>query len=239
MKTHAFHHLSRSARRPLLAGVALLALCVAGARAQDNDDDGVLPGLPKAGAGSSTASSGGTSDEGVSGTLGLAGPQGLDLLDAREARLVFASLAGSLTLDDEADPQAAAFLSTAPYDFTLGEDMAAVQGAGQLVLQPGLSTALVAADEAVVSGAFLVLHEAGASLTEVLSGAEAAVMVIPVGDLPSVDLGVAQAAVSRHADVLAGLEVSVVQASVDLAGEFHLGAVRLDPAGAAIEVLID
>lgn len=239
MKTPDVHRLSHSARRPLLVALALLALCLSGARAQDQDDDGVLPGLPKSGAGSSTASSGGTSGESVSGTLGLAGPQGLDLLDPREARLVFACLAGPLMLDDEVDPQAAAFLAAAPYDFTLGEDTAVVQGTGQLVLQPGLSTALVAADEAVVSGAFLVLHGAGADLSAVLSGAEPAFLVIPVGDLPSVDLAVAQAAVSRHADVLAGLEVSVVQASVDSLGEMHLGAVRFDPVGSALEVLID
>lgn len=236
---HAFHRLSRPARRPLLAAVALLALCAAGARAQDNDDDGVLPGSPKPGSGTSSSAGGGSSGETSSGTLGLAGPQGLDLLDAREARLVFTSVAGPFAVDDEAEPQAAAFLAAAPYDFTWTDDFAAVQGSGALVLQPGLDVELVAAEEALVSGVFLVVHAAGAPLAGVLAGEVPVALLVPVGELPSLDLAQAQAAVSRHADVLAGLQVSVVQASLDAAGLLHLGAVRLDPAGSAIEVAID
>jgi hypothetical protein len=226
----------RNVLRTALAAAFVLALAAAPARAQDGDDDGVLP---KQNDGGSAGNTGGSSNDTAPGSLGLSGAPGSDVLDPARARLVFGAAQGPLMVDTQAAPGAATFAASGSIDVSIGDSTAEVQGDGQLLLQPGLTQWLAAAPDALARVALIVVHEAGADVAALLSGAEAPSLVLAVGDLPALDLAKAQAAIGRHEAQLPGLAVSVVFLSVDTAGQVHASAVTLDPAGGPVGVLID
>jgi len=99
-----------------------------------------------------------------------------------------------------------------------------MQGDGQLVLQDEMTISFQAAPEAVARGAYLVVTTADADLHGLLAGSVAPAYVLPVGDLPAVDLVKLQTLVTKHAGVLNGLKVSLVYLAVDGDGALHKAA---------------
>ncbi len=233
---HTMTKLTDTSLKTALAAALLLALAGAPARAQDGDDDGVLPVQNNGG---STDDTGGSSSSTAPGSLGLSGAAGSDTLDQAMAHLAFGAQQGLLLVDTEAAPEAATFVASGDFSFAIGDTTAEVQGDGQLVLQAGLTQQLVAAADSLARMALIVAHEAGADMAALLSGAQAPSLVLAVGDLPALDLAKAQAAVGRHEAQLPGLAVSVVFLSVDTAGQLHASAATLDPAGGPVGILID
>ena len=237
MFNHTMTSMTDKPWRVALATAFALALAGAPARAQDGDDDGVLP---KQGAGGGTSSNtDGSSSSSASGSLGLSGTPGADTLDPAKASLVFTADQGTLMVDTAAAPEAATFVASGSFDFTIGDTSAEVQGHGQLLPQPGLTAQLLAAPDALGRVALLVVHDAQADLAALLSGAQAPGLVLSVGDLPVLDLAKAQNSVSHYEAQLPGLAVSVVFLSVDADGQVHASGARLDPAGGPIEIAID
>jgi hypothetical protein len=223
---------SRTPWRGALVAVTALALLAARAPAQDNDQDGVLP---KHG-----SSSGGSEDMYAPGVVGLDGSQlGIDQLSATQAHLVFTSVSGSTVLDTAATPEQATFLPEGPIDYSLTEESVLLQGDGQLVLQDEMTITFEAAPEALARGAYLVVTAADADLHGLLAGTVAPAYVLPVGDLPAVELSQLQTLVTKHASVLSGLKVSLVYVSVDGEGALHKAAAGLTPDGAAVEIVND
>jgi len=224
---------SRFPWRGAVVAVTALALLAARVPAQDSDEDGVLP---KHG-----SSSGGTSEDlSAPGVVGLSGEQlAIDQLAATQAHLVFTAAGGSTLLETSVPPEQATFLPEGPIDFSLTEESVSLQGDGQLVLQDEMSIKLEAAPEALARGAYLVVTAADADLHGLLAGTVAPAYVLPVGDLPAVELGQLQTLVTKHASVLNGLKVSLVYLSVDAEGALHKAAAGLTPGGATVEIVTD
>jgi len=223
---------SRSPWRGALVAVTALALLAARTPAQDSDEDGVLP---KHG-----SSSGTSEDVYAPGVVGL--PEdalGMDQLTPTQAQLVFTALGGSTTLDTTVSAAQATFQPEGPVDFSVTEESVSLQGDGQLVLQDEMTISFQAAPEAVARGAYLVVTTADADLHGLLAGSVAPAYVLPVGDLPAVDLVKLQTLVTKHAGVLNGLKVSLVYLAVDGDGALHKAAAGLTPDGATVEVVSD
>ncbi|HEX5010816.1 MAG TPA: hypothetical protein VFY71_10470 [Planctomycetota bacterium] len=223
---------SRLPWRSALVAVTALALLAARAPAQDGDEDGVLP---KHG-----SSSGSSEDQHAPGVVGLAGADlGIDQLAATQAQLVFTSLSGTTVLDTSAGATQATFLPEGPIDYSLTEESVCLQGDGQVVLQDEMTIKFEAAPEALGRAAYLVVTAADADLHGLLAGSVAPAFVLPIGDLPAVELGQLQKLVTNHAGVLNGLKVSLVYLSLDDQGDLHKAAAGLTPDGASVEIVND
>jgi hypothetical protein len=223
---------SRFPWRGALVAVTALALLAARAPAQDGDEDGVLP---KHG-----SSSGSSEDQYAPGVVGLTqAALGIDQLTATQAHLTFTSASGSTVLDTAPTAGQATFLPEGPIDYSLTEESVSLQGDGQLVLQDEMSIKFEAAPDALAQAAYLVVTAADADLHGLLAGNVAPAFVLPIGDLPAVDLGQLQTLVTNHAGVLDGLKVSLVYLSLDDEGDLHKAAAGLTPNGATVEVVTD
>lgn len=207
----------------LLAAAALLALLGAPVAAQDSDEDGTLPK---------------NYDQSAPGTVTVAADDlGDEIMDPAEARLVASDLDGQTLVDLGADPADAMFVMTGQTDVVADEQGVSLQGAGSVVPQTGFSLALEAAPEALGRLTLLVLHPADADLHTLLAGGVAPVAVVAMGDLASVDLVAFQNLVGAHAEALAGLDVSLVDVSLDTQGELRVSAAAVSPLGEPIEFI--
>lgn len=212
-------------RRAALAA-CLAFLLVPAVSAQDTDDDGTLPHHDGAAAAEP-------------GTVGVAAAApGLDLLQADSARLSIEAIEAETSLDTSVMPADAMFIADGPYRYEVGYGVR-LQADGQLMLADGYHIALQAAPQAVARVTLLVVHSESVGLPALLSGAAAPLFVVSVGDLAVADLGVVQGLVQHHADTLAGLAVSLVDVSLDLQGDMHLGAARFTTDGGPVQIAID
>jgi hypothetical protein len=216
----------------ILRVVSFLALLAAPVLAQDNDEDGTLPGSYDQ-TNTSPASS-------TPGAVGIVAPDlDDDVLDASEARLMATDLDGPTQLDIEALPSDAMFVTSGPVDLSATDAAVSLQGAGQLVLEPGFGVTLEAAPQALGRVTLLVLHAADADLHALLAGSVVPVALVAVGDVSSVDLVLLQDLVTKHAAGLTGLHVTVVDLSLDLQGHLRVAAARVTPEAGPIEFVTD
>lgn len=226
-----------------LAALALLLLASGTATAQDNDDDGVLPahGGTATGTGGSTGSGGTSSGSGVHSTADttilIAGHQEDDEVDPRLTHVELSTEAGGTDVVIDAGLQDATYTAGAGgLAVSTQPDAVRVQGAGELVLQGGLSAKAHAADVAVGRHVLLVLDDGSASLDDVLAGKTQPDLVVSMGDLLVADLVVFHRVLMNHAGVLPGVHATLVFGSVDFTGELHLTAIRGSTDGDPLEV---
>ncbi len=224
--------LTRGRGRDVLLAASCLALLAAPAAAQDTDEDGTLP--------KTSDQSDPSQGLGTPGVVGIAlDDLGDEVLDPAEARLVASDLDGTISVETGVEPADAMFVTTGQLDLHATDAAVSLQGAGEVVLDPGIGVTLEAAPESLGRLTLLVVHAADADLHALLSGAVAPVALVPAGDLASVDLGAFQNLVTAHASGLAGLHVTVVDLSFDLQVHLHVAAVRFAPEGAPIEFVTD
>jgi hypothetical protein len=232
MNSRMMYRSSRFPWRGAFVAVTALALLAARVPAQDSDEDGVLP---KHG-----SSSGSSEDVHAPGVVGMSGEQlAIDQVAAMQPQIVFTATGGSTMLETSVSAELATFLPEGPIDYSLTEESVMLQGDGQVVLQDEMTINFEAASEAVARGAYLVVTAEDADLHGLLAGTVAPAYVLPVGDLPAVELGQLQTLVTKHASVLNGLKVSLVYLSVDGDGVLHKAAAGLTPDGATVEIVND
>jgi hypothetical protein len=242
---------SPTARGRRLLGVALtvcsLILFTSGAAlAQDNDDDGVLPGHGGSAAapgqnGAPGSGSSGSASTGVSvGTqIGIAGPLEDGLIDGRRAALQLSTAAGGTDVAFDVDSQDATFTGdVAGLNVSVGEDAVRLQGSGTLSLHTGVAAAMVRAQHAFMGWVFLVLDDGQASLKDTLAGKTQPDLIVSLGNLWMADLVVFQRILSHHAADLPGVHATLVFVSMDPTGAMHYAAVRGSTAGDSLEVAI-
>lgn len=223
--------------------LGLLLVLPAHAWAQDNDDGGVLPGS------SSTSSSGGSQQgdgAGGSGAAGvsvdssiaISGEPGALETSAVQATLRLACTQGATAAQFGAGSEEADFEGQVPgFSVELGAAEIAIQGEGLLRLRAGVSARLQAPASSEQHVAVLVFDLGEQPLAQVLAGHTQPLLTHVLGAVQSIDLQVFEAIVTKYADQLPGIHVSIALVSRDAPGALHYSAVRCATAGGPLEVL--
>jgi hypothetical protein len=233
MNTHVStgRRLSTAEWLALLPGViALMLLAQAGGlSAQNNDNGGVLPGSF-----GSEASNGQASDAvlAVEGHVeGTTVDEVHALIEVTAPGLVAVGVASGVAEED------AEFISTSSLlaEQAPGGELL-IQGSGLLNTEIGLGLQMHAAGSAVARAALLVADDGTTPMSELLEGAAAPFAIVPMGDLPELDLVSFEHLLAKHAKLAPAFRVSVVFVSVDAWGDVHKAAVSGFTGGGLLEI---
>lgn len=228
-----------SLRRFVSVSLALL-LATGGAVAQDNDDDGVLPGKGgKSGMGGTGGQQAATAAPAVD--LVVAGEVVDAVIDGTRA-LVAVDVTGDLVVvppneADQADVDTKGMaLPVEMIDDGTGS--LRFQGEADVVLPDGAAATAHAAPAASLTMAAIMVDDGSVPVDDYLDGQAVPPVLDVLGDVPSLDLRHFRELVSHYGEDYPGLYVTWVFASTDAQGALQLLAVRARTDGTDLEIRV-
>jgi len=218
----------------LLTGAAALGLAMFASSllAQNNDNGGVLPGMPsgqtkaaQSAMDTVLATDGqmeGTTVNGVEGTLSVSA-------DGFAA----VAVAAGVSPDDAEFHTSGSIVAE-----QTAEGGLLIQGSGTLNTEIGLKLRLQAASQAMARTAILVGDSGSQPLADLLSGKAKPFAAIALGNMPGLDLGLLDHLLQKHAGAAVPFRATVVFVSVDKWGIVHLAAAAGRTDGGPLEIAL-